>query len=430
MVSFAGSSRGVSVDLSADRWSYVARIMPLGDSITSGFNSSPGWGYRGPLWNKFYERGLGIDYVGQYQDGPSSFLDPDHQGALGQTADGWIGLVPGLMTRYKPDIVLLMIGSNDISEAGDSPAQLHRDMTQLIDKIAAHRPGATIFVSTVTPLASDQPGSNLIPAANREIREAVAEAARKGRNVELVEPKVTLSDLVDGVHLDAGGHAKLAQAWYNAVMRELPAQGGTPGGDAVALGSSERNISGSEAADWLRGDGLSNQISGRSGNDVIFGREGNDRLNGGGGSDSLNGGAGNDALSGSSGHDRLTGSAGNDVLVGGTGRDHLSGGSGADRFDFNSIRESGLSTGSRDVILDFRRGDTIDLATIDAHTGASGNQSFRIVSDFTGSAGQLTREKSGAGFLVRGDVNGDGFADFSIQVNTGVSALHAWDFKL
>ncbi|HYP07667.1 MAG TPA: SGNH/GDSL hydrolase family protein, partial [Bryobacteraceae bacterium] len=255
MVSFVKSNRGVSVDLAADRWSYITRIMPLGDSITSGFNSSPGWGYRGPLWNKFHERGLGIDYVGEYRDGPSSFLDPDHQGGLGQTTDGQTGLAPDLMKRYKPDVVLLMTGSNDI-ESGDSPAQLRSEMRQLLDTIAAHRPNAKIFVSTLTPLASDQPGSSLIPSANREIKAAVAEAARKGQNVELVQPKLSLSDLADGVHLDAGGHAKLAQAWYSAVMREFPAQGGTPGGNAVALSSGERHISGSQFADRLAGDGL------------------------------------------------------------------------------------------------------------------------------------------------------------------------------
>jgi lysophospholipase L1-like esterase len=255
---------------------------------------------------------LGIDYVGQYQDGPSTFLDPDHQGALGQTADGFIGLVPGLMTRYKPDLVLLMIGSNDISVDGDSPSQLRTEMKQLLDKIATNRPSATIFVSTLTPLASDQLGSNLIPAANREIKAAVAEAARKGQHVELVEPKLSLSDLVDGVHLDEGGHAKLAQALYSAIMRELPAPGGTPGGHAVALSSNERNISGSGAADRLTGDNLSNYISGRSGNDVILGKDGNDRLDGGSGVDLLNGGAGNDALYG--GLEHWTGNPTPDLL--------------------------------------------------------------------------------------------------------------------
>ncbi len=400
MVSFAGSSRGVSVDLSTHRWSYVARIMPLGDSITSGFKSPDGSGYRGPLWSKFYGSGLGIDYVGQYQDGPSTFLDPDHQGGLGQTADGLIGLVPGLMTRYKPDIVLLMIGSNDISEDRDSPSQLHSELKQFLDKIAANRSSATIFVSTLTPLASDQPGSNLIPAANREIKAAVAEAARKGQHVELVEPKLSLSDLVDGVHPDEGGHTKLAQAWYSAVMRELPAQGGTPGGHAVALSSNERNISGSVGADRLAVNHLSKYIYGRSSNDVIVGKDGNDRLDGGSGVDLLNGGAGNDVLYGRLGADRLYGSLGADV------------------FTFGSVKESTVSSTGRDTIYDFSlsQKDKLDLSAIDARTTSSGNQAFSFIGDngFHDKAGELRYEKYGTGIMVSGDITGDGRADFSI----------------
>jgi lysophospholipase L1-like esterase len=120
--------------------------MPLGDSITSGFKSSSEWGYRGPLWNKFSGQGLAIDYVGRYQDGPSSFVDPDHQGVIWETADGLIPLIPDLMTRYKPDIVLLMIGSNDISDGGETPSQLHSEMKQILDRIVSKLPKTTVLV--------------------------------------------------------------------------------------------------------------------------------------------------------------------------------------------------------------------------------------------------------------------------------------------
>jgi lysophospholipase L1-like esterase len=429
MVSFAGSSRGVSVDLSAERWSYITRIMPLGDSITSGYKSSSEWGYRGPLWSKFYGQGSAIDFVGRYQDGPSSFLDPDHQGVIGETADGLVPLIPDLMTRYKPDVVLLMIGSSDIGDVGESPAQLRGEMKQILDQIAAKLPKTTVFVSTLTPLASDQPGSDQIAAANTEIRAVVADAAKKGQHVKLVEQKLTEADLIDGIHPNAGGYEKIAQAWYSAVTHDLPTRGGTPGGHPVALSSSEKNISGSEAGDWLTGDTGINQISGRGGNDIIRGNSGNDRLDGGSGIDSLNGGSGHDFLYGSSGNDRLIGWTGNDTLQGGTGQDLLTGSSGDDTFLFVGVRESGTGSSTRDVILDFRDGDTVDLSRIDASSKTAGNQAFHTVAHFTGSSGQLRWEKSGSGFLVSGDVNGDRNADFSIQVNTTLSKLHSWDFK-
>src|SRR5215217_6993230 len=118
MLSFAGTSRGVSVDLSTESWSFLARVMPLGDSITSGSQSPGNDGYRGPLWRQFAQTNMAVDFVGSFRDGPSSLPDRDHQGTPGQRADELAPLIPKLMTRYAPDIVLLMIGSNDIEQEG------------------------------------------------------------------------------------------------------------------------------------------------------------------------------------------------------------------------------------------------------------------------------------------------------------------------
>ena len=74
------------------------------------------------------------------------------------------------------------------------------------------------------------------------------------------------------------------------------------------------------------------------------------------GSDTLFGGAGTDRLIGGAGNDRLSGGAGNDVLIGGKGDDIVQGGSGQDRFLYD---ERGLGV---DVILDFTKGDKIDLS--------------------------------------------------------------------
>ncbi|MDX2258273.1 MAG: hypothetical protein NW205_05085, partial [Hyphomicrobiaceae bacterium] len=89
-----------------------------------------------------------------------------------------------------------------------------------------------------------------------------------------------------------------------------------------------------------------------------------DRLSGLGGRDDLYGNGGNDFLFGGDGNDILRGAAGNDIMAGGRGRDTLIGSTGNDRFDFNATNES-VRGALRDVINDFRRGDRIDLATID-----------------------------------------------------------------
>jgi lysophospholipase L1-like esterase len=336
VLSFSGTSRSVTVDLASHEWSYnaapVVRILPLGDSITSGFNSPPHWGYRGPLWSLLTTGGAAIDYLGEFQDGPSSLPDRDHQGTLYQTADQLIPLAPGLMTQYRPDIVLLMIGSNDIEGGQDAPS-LGDEISQILDGIAAQSPGVTVYVSTLTPLSADRTGSDVIPLANEEIRSAVAQAQAEGQRVRVVDPNLSLSDLTDGVHPDDSGNGKIAQAFFDAMIADDPGIGGR----RAAISPSETIVYGSEAGDRLYGNGSSNRLDGRGGDDLVYGRSGDDRLYGGAGNDRLYGSSGDDWFYGSSGHDafkgdsgadRLYGDSGNDTITGGTGRDTMFGGTG------------------------------------------------------------------------------------------------------
>jgi hypothetical protein len=50
---------------------------------------------------------------------------------------------------------------------------------------------------------------------------------------------------------------------------------------------------------------------------------------------------------------------------------------------------------------------------------------FSLVSAFTGQAGQLIEVKVDGGYRIEGDVNGDGTADFAIQVDTPVKLASA-----
>ena len=154
----------------------------------------------------------------------------------------------------------------------------------------------------------------------------------------------------------------------------------------------------------------------------------NDTLVGDGGANRLIGGAGVDKLAGAAGDDRLEGGDGNDVLTGGVGRDILVGGAGADVFDFNALGESPAGAG-RDIVSDFAHlTDRIDLSTIDAAGGVVGDQAFQFIGSalFSGAKGELRISATGA---VQGDVNGDGIADFQIQLTGGI-VLSAADFVL
>ena len=139
------------------------------------------------------------------------------------------------------------------------------------------------------------------------------------------------------------------------------------------------------------------------------------------------GGAGDDSFSGGALADEFFGRGGADVLTGGEGNDV---------FFYRATSDS--VGGAFDRIADFALGDTINLATIDAQTGTPANDAFSYIADaaFGGlgaaSAGQLRAFLDGSGdWMVEGDTNGDGIADFMLAVTTvGGHALVGTDFVL
>ena len=177
---------------------------------------------------------------------------------------------------------------------------------------------------------------------------------------------------------------------------------------------------------------IENAIGG-TGADTLVGNQGANVLTGGDGADTLVGNAGNDTLHGQAGADVLRGNAGRDILIGGTGNDH---------FDFDLTADSKVGDAVCDLLqagdgsaaaFDLPgagNGDRIDVSTIDANTGASGNQTF--VFGGTG-AGHIRCLNSGTTTEVLAYVNGDSTADFQLNIQDGnvmANAYTAADFIL
>jgi Ca2+-binding RTX toxin-like protein len=151
-----------------------------------------------------------------------------------------------------------------------------------------------------------------------------------------------------------------------------------------------------------------------------------------GGNDTLHGGAGHDRLYGGAGTDTLSGGAGDDRLFGGAAADTLTGGAGADLFEFDDGDFAAAGATILDIVTDFTRtdGDLLKLAAVDAIAGGTDDAfAFIGTAAFSGVAGELRYEIVGSNTFVRADVNGDGTADWSIQL-TGQVALTAADFVL
>ena len=80
-----------------------------------------------------------------------------------------------------------------------------------------------------------------------------------------------------------------------------------------------------------------------------------------------------------------------------------------------------------DTIMDFARGDKIDLSALDANAKMAKDQAFNFIgsSAFSGKAGELRYD----GTTIYGDVDGNGVADFSIIISNHAT-LSGSDFIL
>lgn len=194
--------------------------MPLGDSITDGYNV-PG-GYRIELEDLLVEDRRSVDFVGSRSNGPASLADREHEGHSGWRIDEIAANVDGWLGAHQPEVVLLKIGTNDILQNYDL-AGAPRRLSELIDRITTAVPSATILVSTLAPLGDAQQDER-VRSFNAAIPAIVNGKVAGGKDVELVDmyPALTTGDLADGVHPSSAGYDKMATVWRSALSSVLP----------------------------------------------------------------------------------------------------------------------------------------------------------------------------------------------------------------
>jgi Ca2+-binding RTX toxin-like protein len=299
----------------------LLKVMPFGDSITYGIISvgtvkdKESGGYRVYLWNSLQTQDLAIDYVGSIQSGPLNFPDRDNEGLRGQTIDYLNTVDQQYLSTYKPDVILLMIGTNDTET--DTANQMISELRSLLISIATNAPGATIFVAGIPPIY-DATESAIAQQYNAMIPGLVAELDDTYNIIFVDTSALNLDDITpqpidEGVHPTTAGYEKLAGIWLDALT-----DAGVFEDERDTLASIE-NVTGSNYGDKLVGNSGVNELSGLAGNDQMFGGGGNDTLKGGSGNDTLDGGVGADTMAGGTGSDTYIVDNAADLVVEGSG---------------------------------------------------------------------------------------------------------------
>ncbi|MEM9750121.1 MAG: cadherin-like domain-containing protein, partial [Pseudomonadota bacterium] len=220
------------------------RILPLGDSITLGISESNNGqgqgsdlnGYRLPLFNELTNAGADFDFVGQQSNGTNALPDQDHQGISGFRASQLAGSggnsASSVVNATDPDVVLLMIGVNDIDNDNDGNASnnVANDISSIIDDIHAIDPDIEIFVSEILPVragltnASGFDMNTIIDTTNAQIQSVIA---GKSGNVQFVSmdgfTSANISAPADdnGLHPTSGGFDIIADNWFDAIDGEI-----------------------------------------------------------------------------------------------------------------------------------------------------------------------------------------------------------------
>jgi GDSL-like Lipase/Acylhydrolase family len=213
-------------------------IMPLGDSITDGFTVRGG--YRIPFFQRAHQEGKQFTFVGSQVNGPATVdnvpFPQHHEGHSAHTMydapnapiprKGIADYVPTVIPQYNPDIVLLMIGTNDVDGMVDLPNAPSR-LGMLIDTIVSLDPHALVVVAQITPTMQDPLNQN-IQTFNAGIPAVVNARAAAGKHVALVDmysafvsdPAYKSTYLADRLHPNGAGYQVMSDVW-NTVVHDL-----------------------------------------------------------------------------------------------------------------------------------------------------------------------------------------------------------------
>jgi hypothetical protein len=226
----------------------IGAVWFIGDSITQSnadgdANGSP----RKALYDLLLANGYSFSFTGHYTDNvdglpttggtadtnlyqyhsgiSGSVIGSDISGRVGMTQNTPSFWTSGRLATVKPNVILIMLGTNDVDQNIDlanAPARL----TTLVNTIYA-QPGVgtpCVFVASIPPNRTNVPDDPTHTATFNAAVPGVVSAQRSlGRDVRFVDQFTPLESAYatamagDNLHTNTTGNATLARQWFNAI---------------------------------------------------------------------------------------------------------------------------------------------------------------------------------------------------------------------
>jgi hypothetical protein len=198
------------------------RILIIGDSVSQG--SAGDWTWRYRLWKHLEATSaVPIDLVGQRTDmwdyladvpGSDDYVDPafdqDHAARWGMTLSFADEPIDDLVETYAPDIVVEMLGTNDLIFLQQSPEDVETNIESFVASARSADPGVDVVLCEITQTWFD--GG---PELNDLLADGATDLDSVGSRVLLADTDADYTrsvDTFDGSHPNAGGEVKIAAA--------------------------------------------------------------------------------------------------------------------------------------------------------------------------------------------------------------------------
>ncbi|KAF2116658.1 SGNH hydrolase-type esterase domain-containing protein [Lophiotrema nucula] len=192
------------------------RILPLGDSITYGYQPSFEDGTNGYRY-QLSQRLSGSDFlfVGTKRSG--DMADNYNEGHSGYTISQ-IHNVMGPALDERPNIILLHAGTNDVNtEASEPYSEMPDRLGSLIDSIFETCPDSVVLVAKIIN-SGDTDTEERVKSFNNAVPGVVKQRADAGKKVMVVDQSVVGADeLADGTHPTDEGYAHMADVWFEGI---------------------------------------------------------------------------------------------------------------------------------------------------------------------------------------------------------------------
>jgi lysophospholipase L1-like esterase len=201
-------------------------VLPLGDSITHGFNSTDDAGYRSALFKLAVAANQKVTFIGSLSNGPASVsgqtFPKNHEGHDGITVTGIMDYAPPKKAfTTTPHVVLVHIGTNDMTSNAD-PTTTAKQLDTLVSDLVQAAPDALVVVAKIVPLGYSNTNYDQYIA---KIPDLVKTHASKNEHVVMVDMSTLPSSDIRGngnVHPTDKGYSDMADLWYGVIKGYLP----------------------------------------------------------------------------------------------------------------------------------------------------------------------------------------------------------------